>query len=234
MNFGVTLYEMVLEEVPDVRFMHPFGCQASAIHHNDDLLKFSARGRPCVFIGYDTIRKAYKLLTMDDLSIIVRAPQDVTFNDHVFPVRENMMRNTLGTLFSNVGKDTDTNPHQDYTDFYVPNLILLDSGGARQMTLDQSLPFTPLLQICNFRSPVTPMDTPALQLPNSSPLTPEPEVIVIDSTPTTDPTDAHFEGESHTPAQNAPPFDQRPFQLQRVWGTTPTFFRSIPFNLSCL
>ena len=131
MNFGITLYEMVLEKVPDVRFMHPFGCQASAIHHNDDLPKFSARGRPCVFIGYDSIRKAYKLLTMDDLSIIVRAPRDVTFNDHVFPVRENMMCNTLGTLFSDARKDTDTNPHQDYADFYVPNPILLDSGGAR-------------------------------------------------------------------------------------------------------
>ncbi len=105
-----------------------------------------------------------------------------------------MMRNTLGTLFSDVRKDTDVNPHQDYTDFYVPNPILLDSGGARQMTPDQSLPFTPPLQIRDFRSPVTPMDTPVLKLPNSSPLTPEPEVIVIDSTPTTDPTDVHFEG----------------------------------------
>ncbi len=95
------------------------------------------------------------------------------------------------------------------------------------MTLDQSLPFTPPLQIRDSCSVATSMDTPVLQLPNSSPLTPEPKVIV-------NPTDAHFEGESHTPVQNAPPFDQRPLQLQRVWGMTPTLFRSIPFNLPCL
>ncbi len=108
--------------------MHPFGCQASTIHHNDNLPKFFACGRPCVFIGYDSIWKAYKLLTLDDLSIIVRASRDVTFNDHVFPVRESKLHNTMGTIFSEVEKDTEMNPCQDYVDFYVPNPIASNSG----------------------------------------------------------------------------------------------------------
>lgn len=214
-NSGVTPYEMVTERIPDVRFMHPFGCQASAKHHNDDLPKFAPRGRPCIFLGYDTIRKAYKLLCLDDLSIIVRAPRDVTFNDHVFPVAESKKQNSLNSLFNDVEKDPNPNPHHDYVDFFIPNPPSAHSGGATVAAPQAAAPSTPPILLQTAPSPTT----PALSLPNTPPT---PALILPD---------AHFEGESTQIEQNSPPFDRRPLDLQRVWGSTPTFFRQIPFDL---
>jgi hypothetical protein len=134
------------------------------------------------------------LLTLDDLSIIVRAPRDITFNDHVFPVHESKLRNMMGTLFSEVEKDTEMNPHQDYIDFYVPNPIALNSGGVESTISSQTLPFTPPLQLRDPNTPATPEITPTLCLPDSSPLTPGHEVILIKSSPENASLDAHFGG----------------------------------------
>lgn len=228
-NLGATPHEMVFEKVPDISFMHPFGCEVFAIHHDDKLPKFSARGRQCVFIGYDFIRKAYRLLTLDDLSILTRAPRDVTFIDHVFPVRECKMRNTLNTLFTEVGKDANPNPHMDYLDFYAPNPQLSSSGGVGA---PMTQPSTPPIILRTPPATRTPTATPTLILPSTPMTASDPSM-----TPSTSDTsltitpDVHFGGESPISPQNTPPFDTGPLTLQNVLGTTPSFFRSIPIDL---
>ena len=127
---GVTPYEMVMGKIPDVKFMHPFGCQASAIHHQDDLPKFSPKGRPCIFIGYDTIRKGYRLLLLENMSILIRAPRDVTFEDSKFPIRENKMSANMKELFSDIGKDITSKAQTDFVDFFIPNPPLRNRGGV--------------------------------------------------------------------------------------------------------
>ena len=235
---GVTPYEMVTGKIPDVKFMHPFGCQASAKHHRDDLPKFAPRGRPCVLIGYDLIRKAYRLLTLDDLSIITRAPRDVTFDDHKFPVSEHKLSQTMRNLFSDATLDSNSKPCDDYVDFFVPNPPLANPGGVPP---PEQPPSTPPLQIRRIGPFGTPAQTPPLVLP-STPMNSTQENMTWRLH------EPHFEGESPQappdPVQNAPPiatpytptpqtptFNHGPLDLQRVWGTTPTFFKNIPMNL---
>lgn len=227
---GITPHEMVTGKIPDVKFMHPFGCQASAKHHNDDLPKFAPRGRPCVFIGYDLRRKAYQLLTLDDLTMITRAPRDVTFDDHIFPIKEHKMNVNMRSLFNDVEKDPESKSRDDYVDFYVPNPTPLNRGGDSQAI---QTPVTPPITLMNGNVPVTPMQTPTLVLPPAS-------MSSVQATPVINLDDLHFEGESsqnsqqnasHTPSPVTPDFNRQPLELQRVWGTTPTFFRHIPINL---
>lgn len=245
---GVTPYEIIMEKVPDIRFMHPFGCQAFAIHHSDDLPKFSARGQPCILLGYDTIRKAYKLLSLDDLSILIRAPRDVTFFDHVFPIRECKIQNTMRSMISNVNKDTTSKPRDDYADFYVPNPSFTISGGDNIPTQP---PSTPPLRIISSQSssntpplpiPSTPvharLQTPfsmsiqATPTPLSPPSAPEDLLTPLSFTPTPSSSlDPSFEEVTPLEWQNTSPVDNAPHRLQRVWGSTPLFFRNIPHDL---
>ena len=232
-NGGLTPYEFVTERVPNVKFMHPFGCQASAIHHNDDLPKFSSRGRPCVLIGYDSIRKGYRLLTLDDLSILVRAPRDVTFEDHKFPIRELKMDATLRSLFNNIEKDKELRPQEDYVDFYVHHSPTDNGGGVQVTNLPLTPQSTPPMLLLDATAPSTPASTPPLFLP---PIPQTPQVIQdAPSTPTHSHSpmildQVHFEG-GMMEIQNTPPYDPGPLTLQRVYGTTPTFFQHIQANL---
>ena len=77
------------------------------------------------------------------------------------------------------------------------------------------------------------MQTPVLVLPSTP-------ASGAQATPVLTLDDPHFEGESpgvslqnapHTPSPSTPDFDPRPMELQCIWGTTPTFFRSIPIDL---
>lgn len=63
--------------------MKVFGCLAFASNPKMDTDKFKARGIPCVFLGFPTTQKGYKLMDIQTRAIFVS--RDVKFVESIFP-----------------------------------------------------------------------------------------------------------------------------------------------------
>jgi len=78
-----TPFEKLLLKVPDYHHMKVFGCLAFASNPARSTYKFLPRGVPCVFLGYPSSQKGYKLLNL--LTNHTFVSRDVVFHEHIFP-----------------------------------------------------------------------------------------------------------------------------------------------------
>ena len=62
-----------------------FGCLAMASNPTRTTNKFSSQGIPCIFLGYPSSQKGYKLLNLYTQKIFVS--RDVSFHEHIFPCK---------------------------------------------------------------------------------------------------------------------------------------------------
>ncbi|XP_052622580.1 retrovirus-related Pol polyprotein from transposon RE1 isoform X1 [Lactuca sativa] len=81
---GSSPYELVYNCAPVFDKLRVFGCLcfASKLNNND---KFSERADKCVFLGYSSDKKGYKVLSLDSNLIFVS--RDVKFYESVFPFK---------------------------------------------------------------------------------------------------------------------------------------------------
>ena len=82
---NTTPYELWSGRQPIVRHLRVFGCDAFAHIPLKQRKKLDSKTEKCIFLGYSTHSKAYRLYSLQRQSIIVR--RDVTFNEDSF-VRE--------------------------------------------------------------------------------------------------------------------------------------------------
>lgn len=82
-----TPYESLYEEPVEYDRLKIFGCLAFAYNNASASDKFSARGVPCVFLGYPAKKKGYKLLNLINQNVFVS--RDVKFHEQVFPFHGN-------------------------------------------------------------------------------------------------------------------------------------------------
>lgn len=77
-------YELLYKMPVDYDELKTFGCLAFAINpvHSND--KLTARGVPCVFVGYPPTQRGYRLLDLKSMKTFVS--RDVSFNEGVFPL----------------------------------------------------------------------------------------------------------------------------------------------------
>lgn len=80
---NLTPYELMLHKVPDYSLIRKFCCLCYFSTLQKDRTKFSPRARSCVFLGYPSGYKGYKILNLDTHSISIS--QNVVFHEHVFP-----------------------------------------------------------------------------------------------------------------------------------------------------
>lgn len=78
-----TPYECLFNEPPDYSVMKIFGCLAFACNPTNSGDKFAPRGVPCVFMGYPTLQKGYRLLNLQSMQTFVS--RDVLFHEFIFP-----------------------------------------------------------------------------------------------------------------------------------------------------
>ncbi|XP_071740407.1 uncharacterized protein [Rutidosis leptorrhynchoides] len=77
-------FELVFNKPPNLSHLRVFGCLAFAnILNNSD--KFSKRAEKCVFMGYSSVKKGYKLYSLDNKPFFIS--RDVKFSENVFPFK---------------------------------------------------------------------------------------------------------------------------------------------------
>ena len=78
---GLTPYQARFKRVPDISFLHRFGCRAFVYNDCPDHKKLDPRARPGIFVGYADCQKAYRVYFPDTGKIITSI--HVKFNDDV-------------------------------------------------------------------------------------------------------------------------------------------------------
>lgn len=82
-----TPYEMLYKKPTTYDHLKVFGCLVFAYNTASTNDKFSARGFPCVFLGYPSTQKGYKLLNLLTKNVFVS--RDVKFHEHIYPFHTN-------------------------------------------------------------------------------------------------------------------------------------------------
>lgn len=81
-----TPYEVLYGTPPSYEHLRVFGCLAFATNPSHPSDKFAARGVPCVFLGYPSSQKGYKLLNLTTMQSFVS--RDVKFHETTFPFHD--------------------------------------------------------------------------------------------------------------------------------------------------
>ncbi|KAJ0018780.1 hypothetical protein Pint_11774 [Pistacia integerrima] len=91
-----TPYEILFHKPPDYLFLRTFGCLCFATNthpHND---KFAPRAYKCVFLGYNSGHKAYKMFDIQSKTVFMS--RDAIFHEHSFPFKQNSPTSTTVSL----------------------------------------------------------------------------------------------------------------------------------------
>ena len=92
-------FEKLLKKVPDYSLLRNFGCLCFASTHAKDRTKFSPRAVPCVFLGYPSGYKGYKVLDLE--SHVVQISLNVVFHEKVFPFKTSELLSKSVDMFPN-------------------------------------------------------------------------------------------------------------------------------------
>lgn len=80
---GHTPYEKLYDKKPSYAHLRRFDCLCYVSTKNQGRLKFDGRADPCVFIGYPSEQKSYKLYNLATKKVFVS--RDVVFHETFFP-----------------------------------------------------------------------------------------------------------------------------------------------------
>ncbi|KAI3681773.1 hypothetical protein L6452_36577 [Arctium lappa] len=78
-RFNKTPYEIINKRVPNINYLHAFGCTCFVLNNKDDLGKFSPKADEGVFIGYSQQTKAYRVYNKRTKTVVESV--NVTFHE---------------------------------------------------------------------------------------------------------------------------------------------------------
>ena len=81
---GKCPFELIHNRKPNLSHLRSFGCLCFAtVLNNHD--KMSFRSEKCILLGYSSVKKAYKLLSLDTRNVFFA--RDVKFYENIFPLK---------------------------------------------------------------------------------------------------------------------------------------------------
>ena len=92
-------YELLLKKLPDYTLLKNFGSLCYASTYVQDRHKFSPRAKPCVFLGYPSGYKGYKVLDLESHSVFIS--RNVVFHENKFPFKTSELLDRSVDMFPN-------------------------------------------------------------------------------------------------------------------------------------
>ncbi|XP_075483593.1 uncharacterized protein LOC142523745 [Primulina tabacum] len=80
----MTSYEIIMGRKPNLKYFHIFGCVCYVLNDRDHLAKFDSKSVKCLFLGYSTNGRAYRVFnlrtrtTMESINIVFDDLADLT------------------------------------------------------------------------------------------------------------------------------------------------------------
>ncbi|XP_073026767.1 uncharacterized protein [Primulina eburnea] len=75
----MTSYEIIMGKKPNLRYFHVFGCVCYTLNDRDQLAKFDSKSDKCLFLGYATNSRAYRMFNLRTRTIMKSI--NVVFDD---------------------------------------------------------------------------------------------------------------------------------------------------------
>lgn len=131
-----TPFEVLYNKKPEYTHLRVLGCLAFATNPAFTSYKFSPRGVPCVFLGYPSSKKGYRLLNMLNMQVFV--PGDVTFKEDVFPFQTNAGEAYMHPIL-NPELKTSIKPNIDNLEMFLDDLDEHYQPTTEQQTKTQQI-----------------------------------------------------------------------------------------------
>lgn len=154
----MTPYEKLFHKQPSYLNLKTFGCLAFAINPSRDKDKFLPRGVPCLFLGYPSNQKGYKLLNLTNQQLFISS--DVKFVENVFPY--NISTNSSSYLKPLPTPMPETSTTLIYSDCDLPTDTNIEN---EPIETPQNPPTSPEPQ---YPEPTSPQLTPDPILPSNN------------------------------------------------------------------
>ncbi|XP_073291044.1 uncharacterized protein [Primulina huaijiensis] len=77
----MTSYEIIMGRNPNLKYFHVFGCVCYTLNDRDQVTKFDSKSDKCLFLGYATNSRAYRMLNLRTRTIMESI--NVVFDDRV-------------------------------------------------------------------------------------------------------------------------------------------------------
>ncbi|KAJ0599026.1 putative RNA-directed DNA polymerase [Helianthus annuus] len=135
---GKSPFEMMFEFKPSLSHLRNFGCLCfSTILHDSN--KFSYNAEKCVFLGYSSFKKGYKLWSLDSKKVFFS--RDVKFYESVYPFKIKTFDNQESIV------DKQLN-HANFFDVSIPGVSNMPNdeegtNGAQDLHGDDQQPLSP-------------------------------------------------------------------------------------------
>ncbi|GJV27115.1 putative RNA-directed DNA polymerase, partial [Tanacetum coccineum] len=110
---GKSPYEMIYRKCPSLSHLRVFGCLcfATLVNSSD---KFGSRSEKCVLLGYSSVKKGYRLYSLDKHQFIFS--RDVKFFENIFPFKDS---DKIKDATENVFQDVN---HINFFDIEYPEI----------------------------------------------------------------------------------------------------------------